>query len=47
MSDDQGLKSADSEGPDTTGGNAPEAVVDRPGVSVVTPDDYPEPWLAS
>ena len=42
MSDEKDRKPEDEDAPDTPGGNAPEKVVDRPQVGVVTPDDYPD-----
>ena len=39
---EQDNRQEDQDAPDTEGGEKPEKVVDRPNVSVVTPDDYPD-----
>ena len=42
MNDENDNKPEDQDAPETPGGIEPEKVVDRPNVSVVTPDDYPD-----
>lgn len=42
MIDDDDKQPMLDDAPDTTGGQKPEKVEDRPMVGTVTPDDYPE-----